>query len=914
MKSLLHRCSRPFVHPLLGASVQGSFSLSVLFSSGAGILFVLLFYNLSSYLGATAALREASRLTARCITPSDPECVQLAAATTEEPQREWFGRVADPADEEVSVTLTEYEYSLALLTESWRIDFQTVEIPLFNQAFSLQSELLPLSEYTLNVLPPTQTEVTASLQGPPLFRPVASFPLATRDESLSPNEWLASRAPGYQPLQSLAQNQRIEAGSQLQVQFTFTVPPLPPSALDARASCLTPSGLPCDNAAPAGAESDTESWRTHAFLALKLFSQVQSLGTSSVVKWGRVPQGPGLYIDINSSEGNQRVCLGGREYSGAIGPTPQGHNLWLRGPAGAIGGTEAVCPEGDVSHDQLRVPRGSSVTVTAFLKVRSDSDPVQANIQLAYFYDEYQEESGASVQCQPQYYFLSPEQAPCQAPANCFSDTLAADDAVVSCEKREVPRTLGCQEAIASASSLPEYQLRVPECQNSDAERSLEELAKLLPTGYQACSLKAQAKNIGTIEVGSAPRSCRNARPQEKQVLCTELLRSSQIASANSCSALEEELEALRVSTSEANRFSPSSSNAFSATPQPLSSSVVPAGSEFAWLPLDSSGEALLAEDYRIQTQSVPLKQKTPTFLKRGEEPSAPPLHTLADELLKASELPRNAPGWSEYQANLGQYAQFSAVEGAKHFVTGGYPFEGPVPEIYYGAEDPSQGWDFNRDCQRDTACGNPQAHFASEEAMLRSFAARYIPEAGDTEYPVVTESRARNVLHLGRMSREQAGKLSLPSCTPTRTLCEFAPSVDAEFVSLGVSSGEPQACQDGRYVDCYGRVKALDIKPSEQDTLIDIELAKQKGFAEIQRVIPFARLKSECESEESACASIRVEAEGEKRSRITTSFNLPLSFPFDIILGKKVLPLSHSKVEVNERNIVGFRSRLAEN
>ena len=72
-------------------SENGTFSLSMIFSSGAGLLFSLLFYNLVHYIGASAAVREAARATVRCISPSDPECVQTALSGGTGAELEWFG-------------------------------------------------------------------------------------------------------------------------------------------------------------------------------------------------------------------------------------------------------------------------------------------------------------------------------------------------------------------------------------------------------------------------------------------------------------------------------------------------------------------------------------------------------------------------------------------------------------------------------------------------------------------------------------------------------------------------------------------------------------------------------------------------------------------------------------------------------
>ena len=45
-----------------------------------GIFFTVLFIDYTRYLSATNAVEQAARATARCITPTDPDCVSLASS------------------------------------------------------------------------------------------------------------------------------------------------------------------------------------------------------------------------------------------------------------------------------------------------------------------------------------------------------------------------------------------------------------------------------------------------------------------------------------------------------------------------------------------------------------------------------------------------------------------------------------------------------------------------------------------------------------------------------------------------------------------------------------------------------------------------------------------------------------------
>ena len=54
---------------------KGSLILSNLFTVAGGIVFTLLFINLTKYLTADSALEQAITKASRCLTPTDAECI-----------------------------------------------------------------------------------------------------------------------------------------------------------------------------------------------------------------------------------------------------------------------------------------------------------------------------------------------------------------------------------------------------------------------------------------------------------------------------------------------------------------------------------------------------------------------------------------------------------------------------------------------------------------------------------------------------------------------------------------------------------------------------------------------------------------------------------------------------------------------
>ena len=72
-----------------GPFSNGSATLQFIFSSGAGVLFVLLLADLSSYLRASSATHQVLVATMRCITPTDADCLSGEALPGVNPQQIW---------------------------------------------------------------------------------------------------------------------------------------------------------------------------------------------------------------------------------------------------------------------------------------------------------------------------------------------------------------------------------------------------------------------------------------------------------------------------------------------------------------------------------------------------------------------------------------------------------------------------------------------------------------------------------------------------------------------------------------------------------------------------------------------------------------------------------------------------------
>ncbi|MDR2337384.1 MAG: hypothetical protein LBE20_01895 [Deltaproteobacteria bacterium] len=116
------------------------------------------------------------------------------------------------------------------------------------------------------------------------------------------------------------------------------------------------------------------------------------------------------------------------------------------------------------------------------------------------------------------------------------------------------------------------------------------------------------------------------------------------------------------------------------------------------------------------------------------------------------------------------------------------------------------------------------------------------------------------------------------------------------ERVTLGRSKERPEAC--AAFDDCQNENETMqalafkDLSSNEQAT----QIAKQKGYAEIARA--FANYLPNCNNQAN-CSQISITQNG-SNALIDVSYNLQLTFPFDLLL-KDFLPVRTRKEEAME-------------
>ncbi|MCB0324601.1 MAG: hypothetical protein KDD69_13555 [Bdellovibrionales bacterium] len=905
-----------------GRAQSGSLSLGMLYSTAAGVLFILLFYNLTSFVGATAAVREAARVTARCITPTDPECVQLVAEAEGSVAQEWFGFEGGAENEAVDVSVVQYQYGANMVRSSWGVEYDTFEIQRAVQPVTLNSYPVPVELVEVGLNPaviPEEVSIDAAYRRPASLSYTPDFPAypsATRDEGLPPAQWLTTQPPGFRVALESAEVV-IAPGDE----FVFATPRIEIPQLAGRelpeadaATCLEASGAACDNATPAGGQNAAFSWRDSAYVSIKVLAQIRSAdGRTTQVKWGEVGDGPGLWLNVSDpQQGSSRICLGGRTWSGGIGAEPVGYNLWLRGPNGANGGTEAVCPGGDVDHSNLRIGRGGSFSVDAVLKTHASASPAVAKVWVYYFFDSYKPDyrPEETKDCERKLVRSHPSSAACPT----FQDCQANDDdsdvtgwELAHCTKEMTRSTATCEvseDTVPVDGPLSLGPFPILACGTS-VSASLDKLGLSIPPGRIECPPR---RRVGTTTVAllSSPAACGPIESSPLALECGKPVIVGTTPSVKDCPTLD-------AAIADMTRAAESIPNlpAVAARPEITFGEQRSFFWDEAWLPLDDQGKMLPVDgrQARSRLHAFPLDPDGGPYKKIGETLRNPPaVSDLAQAVAQHADLETSGASWERYRANIAQHARLKEVL-TKVPVTEVYPFAAPVPELYWGQHDPEKGWDFNRDCTRDASCGAGGTTFESLEQMLRHYAASAIPEANDPHYVFETAAPVQvGIRHFGANTRAEAAQLDLPSCTPTRTICGGMVQEGSRLVSLGQSDAAPASCSDGTYHDCFAKPVGSAVTEAAFNRTLDMALAHEMGLRELQRIFPGAHGSPSCEPNDPGCASVDVEILSEERALVTVSYNMPLSFPLDAVLQRPLLPVRYQKEETLERASVGFR------
>ncbi|MCB0359364.1 MAG: hypothetical protein KDD44_07000, partial [Bdellovibrionales bacterium] len=129
------------------SDAAGSGTLSSVFSILAGLVVAGLFVNVTRYVGGTAAVEQAARRAARCLTPSDPDCVSYSA---EFPplEKNWFQKRYTAVPVETAGT---YNYTAEFTQLAFNATYPTYLVHVVTPTLSWDSSSVPLKAFTAEV-------------------------------------------------------------------------------------------------------------------------------------------------------------------------------------------------------------------------------------------------------------------------------------------------------------------------------------------------------------------------------------------------------------------------------------------------------------------------------------------------------------------------------------------------------------------------------------------------------------------------------------------------------------------------------------------------------------------------------------------------------------------------------------------
>ncbi|MBL7663065.1 hypothetical protein JNK13_09980, partial [bacterium] len=227
------------------------------------------------------------------------------------------------------------------------------------------------------------------------------------------------------------------------------------------------------------------------------------------------------------------------------------------------------------------------------------------------------------------------------------------------------------------------------------------------------------------------------------------------------------------------------------------------------------------------------------------------------------------------------------------------YPFN--QSEAYqipdWGSTSYQNQYDYNRDCNLDYECEGRNGTYLTLEERLRAYAALELPVASDPQYTFAYNDQMLRTV-------EASEATNLPACSPLKPYCSVKTetSVDLGVFRISQYPSGPPACHDGTYTRCTSEVVGNIEEPGDPDRYVDVELAKAVGLQEIERFNP----GYERDCQDPSCAKIEVEMTSPITATVKASYEVPLFFPLDILLGHPSIKVSSEKEEVYEMASVG--------
>lgn len=939
-------------------TTTGSISLTALASVLGGVMFTLLFANLVRYISAENALEQSVQRIARCVNPTDPECAETTVEAT--PIRyDWY--LAERRRGQTT-WVDRFRYTGKVFEQSWLLRFPGYEIrkvPLPPVEWRAWSVPVRTFRAGLNGFERRTRRVSALLQpSAERYAPLAEpnfpeldpyFERVMRDRD--PGEWTPraldvrgdvrrTASSGYVSHEiglpaaavftdSKPLSDRHGDGAPEAQEFVSDIVEVPELGLENPQTAVCRGTL--EQCAVSYAAGGTAPWYDSAYIAVKAFAKLSRTAGSPEVKWAGSPEHPagtpdgwGLQIetvgrdsfrawkterDRARAEGRavpdlsmQVECLGGREWSEL--PTngaPKDFHLILRGAikrdtrsnsADVDDGSSAACPNEDRKHWGLRVERGGAYRIRGYLKIRGGA--ALATVHFWSYFDNYQRLAGSD-------------------PVRC--------DGIVPLTPEETTPDCPFEAACPNLLLLPKSGYRVASCTATDertpvcpSSRTSEAMAGLFPVEEtEHCTQRAQVASCGDNSTPSTPPDCPDL-PQgrilcpwmpedgpEKGVVVATKPASCPVAAPTTFTAGCGDGRALVTFRPDGNYGDPlrcpSVQDAIGAMEKGralVGNSISVEQPEVSWRPVDEStplrwekAASPFDEDGTVLSSPLVIREATvelPSIrleLQRSDASWVPGLDvfglTPAEQALVATR-----PGLTRVPVSVSERS-------IEHV----YPFS-RSPEFEISDLLLSD---------RSSCAGRP----APLDERLRAFAAAEVAAANDPSVRFEGTAEyidSQRIFASGGCRPDEARAVSVPACTKvsiTEHSGDLCPPSEylGRFDASAFPDGPSECAREG--IECLREAVVENITDRAPRTEVDIERARSKGFEEISRA--FAGASLGCE--DIGCFNAEIDTSAAETS-ITARYEMPLTFPLDLITGRDRVSLRRSKQEIREVAAVG--------
>lgn len=860
--------------------IKGGTTLSLMFSTLGGALFLFTFYNLTEYTAARSGAEQAARRAARCLSPSDPECKSVVPnGVAGNPIASWFGY--QPSFGPTSVTVDTFRYTGEVTEELYGAEYNSYEVNTANHQLVWEEEEVRPQRYVglLNSYANLMADVSiyvAPVSGGPekvcRLNGVVNLPAGIDFTSSTyfDTRWCASflqggglgagariaTAPGCSDVSNGLWS--LSQGANRNNSYCSLSIPSPRSAGDS--PWLLLGGTPiCDSAPEAPSESLAQS--------------VEELNQQFRAKGFKDPEPGDVQIRPYPITPSRQFMV-----VETFSCNPGAFIASLESRYKSTGSLKTLVN----SSGSVDLPRFGNLPPLQRQDFLSDpSDPNDVNSFL------FQGLDGLSFIAEQDWTYLEWSRQ---------ADGLRR-------LSREVCTWLPWEQAIVKWPELAQYDVdNKVRFRNVPAGRSY----------YQ--SGNDLAPEIPIRKFAKVPSCLNPVSVNNDFYVCPNREIVGQAGAIPNCSGWnikETELESIykRNLTYALNLNNNSRYRAIESLPTDFQSELDPkygagvtnSAWEHSWSNNSFRGVQIIVPNSvrakgGVNPKSLPANLQVAQLKTNSSDMLASTKERLLTNI-QAYEGTSSSEGWLE-AVNTFNYVKASSnplqISGAWPFISdsGGIPIPQPRPFIGTASTSP---FDYNLDCSPDNSCANGSS-FTTLEAALRSYgnSSSVIQGKGQLTDPNI--SFTFNEISAGSLTMTLDQARTMPLCTQFLTTC--GEGAIGNVIALGASNGPPQGCINGTFVNCFPEYVAGEVGTQDYKTETNFQLAKDKALGEIRKLLPQA---VECDSPSQAnCVAVDI-AEVDGRVNVNVQFQAPLTYPFTSILASDTLLVSGSTSELIE-------------